>query len=170
MRLCAMSNASINQRMQATMPAIHLSLMAKVIIFIFFLGIYVYRSSFVPKFLIDDSGLIAPGAKNLIGNGTVVHIPQFFKELNEMKEKGINTDGRIFVSDRAHVLFQLRKLHHRISFCCQQCCCMGLSKADRSKPQTSRSMVYVRRRWAISRLEPPVGRHGTHYSFMTMAI
>lgn len=55
------------------------------------------------------SGLIAPNAINLIGNGTVFHVPQFFKELKNLQEKGAKTDGRIFVSDRAHVLFELRK-------------------------------------------------------------
>ena len=55
------------------------------------------------------SGLIAPNAVNLIGNGAVFHVPQFFKELKNLQEKGVNTDGRIFVSDRAHVLFELRK-------------------------------------------------------------
>ena len=61
-------------------------------------------------FHILPSGLLAPQTINLIGNGTVVHVPQFFKELNSLKEKGIDTKGRIFISDRAHVLFELHKL------------------------------------------------------------
>ncbi|KAI9739508.1 MAG: hypothetical protein M1834_006223 [Cirrosporium novae-zelandiae] len=55
------------------------------------------------------SGLINPEAINLIGSGTVVHVPQFFKELKNLQEKGINSDGRIFISDRAQVLFELHK-------------------------------------------------------------
>lgn len=61
-------------------------------------------------FHILPSGLVSPKTINLIGNGVVVHIPQFFKELNNLKAKGIDTNGRIFISDRAHVLFQLHKL------------------------------------------------------------
>lgn len=55
------------------------------------------------------SGLISPKAINLIGNGTVVHVPQFFKELHNLQSKGIDANDRIFISDRAHVLFELRK-------------------------------------------------------------
>ena len=61
-------------------------------------------------FHILPSGLLAPQTINLIGNGTVVHVPQFFKELNSLKGKGVDTEGRIFISDRAHVLFELHKL------------------------------------------------------------
>ena len=54
--------------------------------------------------------MLDPKAVNLIGNGAVVHVPQFFKELKSLQDKGIDTTGRIFISDRAHVLFQLHKL------------------------------------------------------------
>ncbi|KAK2761609.1 hypothetical protein FQN54_001437 [Arachnomyces sp. PD_36] len=60
-------------------------------------------------FHILPSGLIAPNAINLIGNGTVFHVPQFFKELKNLQDKGVSSEGRIFVSDRAHVLFELHK-------------------------------------------------------------
>ncbi|KAI9705257.1 MAG: hypothetical protein M1820_005255 [Bogoriella megaspora] len=55
------------------------------------------------------SGIVHPTAVNLIGSGTVVSVAQFFKELSTLKEKGINTTGRIFVSDRAHLLFELHR-------------------------------------------------------------
>ena len=61
-------------------------------------------------FHILPSGLVSPRTTNLIGNGTVVHVPQFFKELGSLQEKGINSKDRIFISDRAHVLFELHKL------------------------------------------------------------
>lgn len=69
--------------------------------------IVVGKQSF--DFHILPSGLIQPNAINLIGNGVVVHVPQFFKELKDVKEKGCDYTGRIFVSDRAHVLFELHK-------------------------------------------------------------
>ena len=56
------------------------------------------------------SGLVNPTAVNLIGTGCVVHVPSFFKELEALKQKGLNTEGRIFISDRAHVVFDLHQL------------------------------------------------------------
>lgn len=40
----------------------------------------------------------------------MVHIPTFFKELEDLKRKGLNTDGRILLSGRAHVVFNLHLL------------------------------------------------------------
>ena len=62
-------------------------------------------------FHILPSGLISPKCVNLIGAGTVVHVPSFFKELAALEEKGLTTAGkRIFISDRAHVCFQLHSV------------------------------------------------------------
>lgn len=36
-----------------------------------------------------------------------MHVPSFFKELQDLKNKGLDTEGRIFISDRAHVTFDL---------------------------------------------------------------
>ena len=56
------------------------------------------------------SGLLNPKAVNLIGTGCVVHVPSFFNELKDLKQKGLNTEGRIFISDRAQVVFDLHQL------------------------------------------------------------
>lgn len=40
----------------------------------------------------------------------MVHLPSFFKELEDLKQKGLDTEGRIFISDRAHVIFDLHQL------------------------------------------------------------
>ncbi|KAL9604939.1 MAG: hypothetical protein Q9219_000127 [cf. Caloplaca sp. 3 TL-2023] len=61
-------------------------------------------------FHILPSGLVNPKCLNLIGSGCVVHIPNFFKELEDLQKKGLNTEGRIFLSDRAHVVFDLHLL------------------------------------------------------------
>lgn len=58
-------------------------------------------------FHILPSGLVNPSCLNLIGTGCVVHIPSFFKELEDLHKKGLNTDGRIFISDRAHIVLDL---------------------------------------------------------------
>eukprot|EP00882_Tetradesmus_deserticola_P016386 GHRQ01017498.1.p1 GENE.GHRQ01017498.1~~GHRQ01017498.1.p1 ORF type:complete len:359 (+),score=142.23 GHRQ01017498.1:116-1192(+) len=46
---------------------------------------------------------------NVIGNGVVVHVPGLFEEIAEMQEKGVQIDGRLLLSDRAHLLFDLHK-------------------------------------------------------------
>ncbi|KAI9671766.1 MAG: hypothetical protein M1831_003294 [Alyxoria varia] len=57
------------------------------------------------------SGVLSPYAINLIGAGCVVHIPQFFLEMEKLKEKGVDATDRILISSRAHVIF---RLHHTI--------------------------------------------------------
>ena len=61
-------------------------------------------------FHILPSGLVNPSCMNLIGSGCVVHVPSFFKELEALEKHGLNTEGRIFISDRAHVVFDLHQL------------------------------------------------------------
>lgn len=61
-------------------------------------------------FHILPSGLINRQCKNLIGSGCVVHIPSFFKELQDLEQKGLDSTSRIFISDRAQVVFDLHLL------------------------------------------------------------
>jgi adenylosuccinate synthase len=56
------------------------------------------------------SGLVNPRCLNLIGSGVVLHVPSFFKELQALHDKGLNTENRLFVSDRAHVVTDLHQL------------------------------------------------------------
>lgn len=59
-------------------------------------------------FHILPSGLVNPKCMNLIGSGVVIHIPSFFRELED--NKALNTEGRIFISDRAQVVFDLLQI------------------------------------------------------------
>jgi adenylosuccinate synthase len=62
-------------------------------------------------FHILPSGLVSPSCVNLIGAGTVVHVPSFFKELAALEGKGLkNAANRVFISDRAHVCFDLHSV------------------------------------------------------------
>ncbi|RKP06966.1 Adenylosuccinate synthetase [Thamnocephalis sphaerospora] len=56
------------------------------------------------------SGLINPKCIGLIGNGVVVHVPSLFKELAELETKGLKCDGRLLVSDRAHLVFDFHQI------------------------------------------------------------
>lgn len=74
-------------------------------------GHTIVHDSVTYDFHILPSGLVSPKCINLIGAGTVVHIPSFFKELGALAEKGlVDADKRIFISDRAHVCFDLHSV------------------------------------------------------------
>jgi len=49
------------------------------------------------------------GATNVIGHGVVLHVPGLFEEMAELTAKGVDLEGRLLVSDRAHLLFDLHK-------------------------------------------------------------
>jgi len=51
------------------------------------------------------SGILREGKKCVIGNGVVVDPFALLKEIDEVESRGISTAGRLFVSDRAHVIF-----------------------------------------------------------------
>ena len=56
------------------------------------------------------SGILHPGASCVIGNGVVVDPVTLFAELDALSERGIAIDGRMFVSDRAHLVLPYHKL------------------------------------------------------------
>jgi adenylosuccinate synthase len=56
------------------------------------------------------SGILHPGKKCVIGNGVVVDPISLIKELDELQQRGMTPDGRLFVSDRAHVVFPFHRL------------------------------------------------------------
>lgn len=55
------------------------------------------------------SGILNPKTICVVGNGVVMHLPTFFKEIEGLKARGIKVDGRLLISDRAHLLFDLHK-------------------------------------------------------------
>lgn len=74
-------------------------------------GHTIVHDSVTYDFHILPSGLVSPKCINLIGAGTVVHIPSFFKELGALADKGlVDVNKRVFISDRAHVCFDLHSV------------------------------------------------------------
>ncbi len=61
-------------------------------------------------FHLIPSGALFPHTINIIGNGCVVHLPTFFEEMKLLQEHGINAKERIFISDRAHLVFEYHKI------------------------------------------------------------
>jgi adenylosuccinate synthase len=56
------------------------------------------------------SGLVNPTCTGLIGSGLVVHLPSFFQELDALESQGLDCKGRLFVSDRAHLVFDFHQI------------------------------------------------------------
>ena len=57
------------------------------------------------------SGVFRPEARIVIGNGTVMDLAKLLEELDGLAGAGINLEGRLFISDRAHVILPvLQKL------------------------------------------------------------
>jgi adenylosuccinate synthase len=56
------------------------------------------------------SGILHQAVTCVIGNGVVLEPENLFAELDQLHERGIDTSGRIFVSDRAHLVLPYHKL------------------------------------------------------------
>jgi hypothetical protein len=50
-----------------------------------------------------------PHTKNLLGNGVVVDFEALFSELEPMERQGVDWKGRLFISDRAHIVFPFHR-------------------------------------------------------------
>ncbi|XP_010546842.1 PREDICTED: adenylosuccinate synthetase, chloroplastic [Tarenaya hassleriana] len=55
------------------------------------------------------SGILNEDTICVIGNGVVVHLPGLFKEIDGLESNGVSCEGRILVSDRAHLLFDFHQ-------------------------------------------------------------
>ena len=51
----------------------------------------------------------------VVANGVVVDLVQLLDEVDGLKKQGINTDGRLFVSDRAHLVMPYHKFQDKYS-------------------------------------------------------
>ncbi len=72
-------------------------------------GHTIYRQGQKYVFHLLPSGLIEPENIGIIGNGCVVHLPSLLHEIHELSEKGISVRNRIFLSTRAHLLFDFHQ-------------------------------------------------------------
>lgn len=61
-------------------------------------------------FHLIPSGMMHKGKICLIGNGVVVAIPTLLEELETLEKAGISTEGRLLISDRAHVVMDYHKV------------------------------------------------------------
>jgi len=66
------------------------------------------RKSFA--FHLLPSGLVNPTCTGLLGNGVVIHVPSFFEELDALEAQGLDCTGRLFVSNRAQLVFDFHQI------------------------------------------------------------
>jgi adenylosuccinate synthase len=64
--------------------------------------VYVQGKKFVLHLI--PSGILHPGVICLIGNGVVIDPQALFAEVDELARMGVQVDGRLFVSEKAHVI------------------------------------------------------------------
>ena len=56
------------------------------------------------------SGILQPGVRCAIGNGVVLDPDTLFTEIDELVRDGVDVEGRLYVSDRAHLVLP----HHKM--------------------------------------------------------
>src|SRR5205807_10023199 len=56
------------------------------------------------------SGILHQGVRCAIGNGVVLDPDTLFTEIDELVADGIDVEGRLYVSDRAHLVLPYHKL------------------------------------------------------------
>ncbi|MEK7402505.1 MAG: adenylosuccinate synthase [Gemmatimonadota bacterium] len=56
------------------------------------------------------SGILHPGVRCAIGNGVVLDPDALFQEIDGLVKNGIDVEGRLYVSDRAHLVLPYHKL------------------------------------------------------------
>src|SRR5688500_9792501 len=56
------------------------------------------------------SGILQPGVRCAIGNGVVLDPDTLFQEIDGLVKDGIDVEGRLYVSDRAHLVLPYHKL------------------------------------------------------------
>src|SRR5213594_3424035 len=55
-------------------------------------------------------GVLREGCRSVIGNGVVLDPIAFLKEVSALRDAGVNVDGNLFVSNRAHVILPYHRM------------------------------------------------------------
>ncbi|GAB6073236.1 adenylosuccinate synthase [Venenivibrio stagnispumantis] len=61
------------------------------------------------------SGILHKGVKNIITNGVVVDLEELLKEMESVKEVAQDFEGKLYISDRSHIVFPYHKLLDSLS-------------------------------------------------------
>mmetsp|Transcript_38619 Transcript_38619/g.74019 ORF Transcript_38619/g.74019 Transcript_38619/m.74019 type:complete len:511 (+) Transcript_38619:61-1593(+) len=55
------------------------------------------------------SGILNPKSMCVIGHGVVAYLPGLFEEIEKLEAAGVSCEGRVLLSDRAHVLLDMHR-------------------------------------------------------------
>jgi adenylosuccinate synthase len=61
------------------------------------------------------SGILRPGTEAVIGNGVVIDPVALLTEIDMLEAAGVEVKGRLFISNRAHVLFPAHRMMEKLS-------------------------------------------------------
>jgi adenylosuccinate synthase len=75
--------------------------------------VYIGEKKYVLKLI--PSGILRPGKIAVIGNGLVIDPAALLSEIETLGALGVPAVGRLFISNRAHVLFPYHRLMERMS-------------------------------------------------------
>src|ERR1700689_1811903 len=75
--------------------------------------VYIGERKFVLKLI--PSGILRAGVTAVIGNGVVVDLGALLEEMSMLQAAGMDVAGRLFISNRAHVIFPFHRLVEKMS-------------------------------------------------------
>lgn len=73
-------------------------------------GHTIYNKGEKTVFHLVPSGMLHENKVCLMGNGMVIHFPTLFEEIDHLKKWGTSVFGRLFISSRAHIVFEYHKV------------------------------------------------------------
>ncbi|MBZ5581704.1 MAG: adenylosuccinate synthase [Acidobacteriia bacterium] len=75
--------------------------------------VFIGDKKFVLKLV--PSGILRPGKQAVIGNGLVIDPAALMSEIETLESLGVAVPGRLFISNRAHVLFPAHRMMEKMS-------------------------------------------------------
>ena len=75
--------------------------------------VFIGDRKFILKLI--PSGILRPGKKAVIGNGLVIDPAALLAEIESLESAGVQVQGNLFISNRAHVLFPAHRMMEKMS-------------------------------------------------------
>ncbi len=75
--------------------------------------VFIGEKKFVLKLI--PSGILRPGVQAVIGNGVVIDPGALVQEIDMLQAAGIEVEGHLSVSNRAHVIFPFHRMQEKVS-------------------------------------------------------
>jgi adenylosuccinate synthase len=108
------------------------------------------------------SGILHPGVRCAIGNGVVLDPETLFTEVDELVADGVDVEGRLYVSDRAHLVLPYHKLVDKESAASREIGTTGRGIGPCYEDKAARRGIRVLDLRHPQRLRAQVGRGTEH--------